>query len=43
MPPSGPATCLAVLLAFNPAVKGKTIDTGATFTDEFVTAATPLT
>jgi NitT/TauT family transport system substrate-binding protein len=43
MPASGPATCLAVLLAFNPAVQGKTIDTGATFTDEFVTAATPLT
>jgi NitT/TauT family transport system substrate-binding protein len=43
MPPSGPATALAVLSAFNPAVQGKTIDTRATFTDEFVTAATPLT
>jgi NitT/TauT family transport system substrate-binding protein len=43
MPPSGPATCLAVLSAFNPAVKGKTVDTGATFTNEFVTAATPVT
>jgi NitT/TauT family transport system substrate-binding protein len=43
MPANGPATCLAVLSAFNPAVQGKTIDTGATFTDEFVAAATPLT
>ena len=43
MPPSGPATALAVLSAFNPAVQGKTIDTSATFTNEFVTAATPLT
>jgi NitT/TauT family transport system substrate-binding protein len=43
MPPSGPATALAVLAAFNPAVQGKTIDTSATFTNEFVTAATPLT
>jgi NitT/TauT family transport system substrate-binding protein len=43
MPPSGPPTCLAVLSAFNPAVQGKTIDTSATFTNEFVTAATPLT
>jgi NitT/TauT family transport system substrate-binding protein len=43
MPPSGPATCLAVLSAFNPAVQGKKIDTSATFTNEFVTAAKPLT
>lgn len=42
MPPSGPATDLAVLSAFNPAVKGKTIDLSKTFTDEFVKAATPL-
>jgi NitT/TauT family transport system substrate-binding protein len=41
MPSTGPATCLAVLSAFNPAVKGKTIDTAKTFTDEFVKAATP--
>ena len=42
MPPSGPATDLAVLSAFNPAVKGKTIDLSKTYTDEFVKAATPL-
>ena len=42
MPSAGPATILAVLSAFNPAVKGKTIDTSKTFTDEFVKAATPL-
>ena len=42
MPATGPATCLAVLSAFNPAVKGKTIDTKKTFTDEFVTAAAPI-
>ncbi len=42
MPASGPATCLAVLSAFNPAVKGKSIDTSKTFTDEFVKAATPI-
>lgn len=42
MPPTGPATAVSVLSAFNPAVKGKTIDTGATYTDEFVKAATPL-
>jgi len=43
MPTTGPATVLAVLSAFNPAVQGKTIDTNATFTNEFVTAATALT
>ncbi|SDP37886.1 NitT/TauT family transport system substrate-binding protein [Nakamurella panacisegetis] len=42
MPTGGPATCLAVLSAFNPSVKGKTIDTSKTFTDEFVKAATPI-
>ncbi|MGN6336248.1 ABC transporter substrate-binding protein, partial [Mycobacterium sp.] len=41
MPPSGPRTSLAVLSSFNPAVKGKHIDTAATFTDEFVRAAMP--
>ena len=40
--PSGPATCLAVLGAFNPAVKGKSIDLTKTYTDEFVKAAAPL-
>jgi NitT/TauT family transport system substrate-binding protein len=39
MPSSGPATCLAVLSAFNPSVKGKKIDITKTFTDEFVKAA----
>jgi NitT/TauT family transport system substrate-binding protein len=42
MPPDGPQTCLAVLSAFNPNVKGKTIDLTKTFTNEFVTAATAL-
>jgi NitT/TauT family transport system substrate-binding protein len=42
MPTGGPKTCLAVLSAFNPAVKGKTIDLTKTYTDEFVKAATPL-
>jgi NitT/TauT family transport system substrate-binding protein len=42
MPPDGPKTCLAVLSAFNPAVKGKTIDLTKTYTNEFVQAATPL-
>ncbi len=42
MPATGPATCLAVLSAFNPAVKGKSIDISKTFTDEFVKAATPV-
>ena len=39
MPPNGPKTDLAVLSAFNPAVKGKTIDLGKTYTDQFVQAA----
>jgi NitT/TauT family transport system substrate-binding protein len=42
MPPDGPKTCLAVLSAFNSAVKGKTIDLTKTYTNEFVQAATPL-
>ena len=42
MPASGPKTILAVLSAFNPAVKGKTIDLAKTYTDEFVKAATPV-
>jgi NitT/TauT family transport system substrate-binding protein len=42
MPPDGPKTCLAVLSAFNPAVKGKSIDLAKTYTDEFVKAATPV-
>jgi NitT/TauT family transport system substrate-binding protein len=42
MPTDGPKTCLAVLSAFNPAVKGKTIDLTKTYTNEFVQAATPL-
>jgi sulfonate transport system substrate-binding protein len=36
MPPTGPATCLKVQLAFNPSVKGKKIDLASTFTDAFV-------
>ena len=40
MPPSGPQTCLAVLSAFNPNVKGKNIDLSRTYTDQFVNAAT---
>ncbi len=43
MPSDGPATCLAVLGAFNAAVKGKSIDLSKTYTDEFVKAATPVT
>jgi NitT/TauT family transport system substrate-binding protein len=39
MPPSGPQTCLAVLSAFNPNVKGKNIDLSKTYTDQFVNAA----
>jgi NitT/TauT family transport system substrate-binding protein len=39
MPPTGPQTCLNVQQAFNPAVKGKTIDLSKTFTNEFVQAA----
>ena len=42
MPPDGPKTGLAVLSAFNPAVKGKTIDLAKTYTDEFVQAAAPV-
>jgi NitT/TauT family transport system substrate-binding protein len=40
MPPTGPQTCLQVQQAFNPTVKGKTIDLAKTYTDEFVQAAT---
>ncbi|MDP9093875.1 MAG: ABC transporter substrate-binding protein [Actinomycetota bacterium] len=36
MPASGPQTCLQVQQAFNPTVKGKTIDLSKTFTNEFV-------
>jgi NitT/TauT family transport system substrate-binding protein len=39
MPPNGPPTDLAVLKAFNPDVKGKTIDLSKTYTDKFVQAA----
>jgi NitT/TauT family transport system substrate-binding protein len=39
MPPTGPATCLAVLQA-NVDVKGKQIDLSKTYTDEFVKAST---
>jgi NitT/TauT family transport system substrate-binding protein len=39
MPPTGPGTCLKVQQAFNPTVKGKTIDLSKTFTNEFVQAA----
>jgi NitT/TauT family transport system substrate-binding protein len=39
MPPDGPKTDLAVLSAFNPSVKGKTIDLSKTYTDQFVRAA----
>jgi NitT/TauT family transport system substrate-binding protein len=42
MPTDGPATCLAVLSAFNPTVQGKSIDLTKTFTNEFVLKATPL-
>jgi NitT/TauT family transport system substrate-binding protein len=42
MPPDGPKTALAVLSAFNPAVKGKSIDLTKTYTNEFVQAATPV-
>ncbi len=42
MPADGPATCLAVLSKFNDKVKGKSIDLTATYTDEFVKAATPV-
>lgn len=39
MPPDGPGTDLKVLQAFNPDVKGKTIDLSRTYTDKFVQAA----
>jgi NitT/TauT family transport system substrate-binding protein len=42
MPADGPNTCLAVLGEFNPKVKGKSIDLAKTYTNEFVTAATPV-
>ena len=42
MPPDGPPTNLSVLSAFNPNVKGKSIDIAKTYTNEFVQAATPL-
>jgi NitT/TauT family transport system substrate-binding protein len=42
MPADGPATCLSVLSAFNPNVKGKSIDLSKTYTDEFVKAAQPI-
>ena len=42
MPADGPATCLAVLSAFNPTVQGKSIDITKTFTNDFVQKATPL-
>jgi NitT/TauT family transport system substrate-binding protein len=42
MPADGPKTCLSVLSAFNQNVKGKSIDLGATYTDEFVKAAQPI-
>jgi len=42
MPADGPNTCLAVLSKFNDKVKGKSIDLKATYTDDFVKAATPV-
>jgi NitT/TauT family transport system substrate-binding protein len=42
MPADGPKTCLAVLSAFNPKVKGKAIDLAKTYTNEFVQAAQPV-
>ncbi|UQX89037.1 ABC transporter substrate-binding protein [Jatrophihabitans telluris] len=42
MPADGPKTDLSVLSAFNPAVKGKSIDLSKTYTNEFVSAATPI-
>jgi len=39
MPPNGPPTNVKVLTTFNPAVQGKTIDVGKTYTDAFVKAA----
>ena len=43
MPADGPKTCLTVLSAFNPAVKGKAIDLAKTYTNQFVQSAQPLT
>jgi NitT/TauT family transport system substrate-binding protein len=42
MPTDGRATCLTVVGAFNDKVKGKQIDLNATYTDEFVEAAQPV-
>ena len=39
MPPDGPPTNLNVLSAFNPDVKGHTIDLSKTYTDQFVQVA----
>jgi sulfonate transport system substrate-binding protein len=39
MPPNGPGTDLKVLQAFNPDVRGKSIDLAKTYTDKFVQAA----
>ncbi len=39
MPQHGPETCLAVLSSFNTDVKGKNINLSATYTDQFVQAA----
>jgi NitT/TauT family transport system substrate-binding protein len=39
MPADGPQTCLTVLSAFNPSVKGKTIDLTKTYTNAFVQKA----
>ncbi len=39
MPPNGPPTNLNVLSAFNPDVKGHTIDLSKTYTDQFVQVA----
>jgi NitT/TauT family transport system substrate-binding protein len=39
MPANGPQTVLKVLSAFNPNVKGKTIDLNKTYTTQFVAAA----
>ncbi|RDJ97573.1 ABC transporter substrate-binding protein [Paraburkholderia lacunae] len=38
MPADGPATVLKVLSAFNPSVKGKRVELGKTYTNEFVSA-----
>jgi NitT/TauT family transport system substrate-binding protein len=43
MPADGPQTCLAVQNAFNDTVKGKSIDLGKTYTNQFVQAASPVT